>query len=99
VFSLSIFGATAQSGVLPSQLDLIGCSNRSKIPSVQKCYLCLRYDLSPYVSGPDPDSPRPWRATRASDLLILAIHLIGRTVRVRAPIHFLSSALGVNLDV
>ncbi len=29
----------------------LGCSNRSKIPSVQKCYLCLRYVVSPMSPG------------------------------------------------
>src|SRR6202043_2088882 len=28
-----------------------GCSNRSKIHSVQKCYLCLRYVVSPMSPG------------------------------------------------
>jgi len=31
------------------------CSNRSKTRSTQKCYLCLRYVVSPHVSGPDPE--------------------------------------------
>ena len=29
----------------------LGCSNRSKIPSAQKCYLCLRYVVSPLCPG------------------------------------------------
>src|ERR1700675_1383487 len=29
----------------------LGCSNRSKIHSVQKCYLCLRYVVSPMCPG------------------------------------------------
>ena len=29
----------------------LGCSNRSKIHSVQKCYLCLRYVVSPMSPG------------------------------------------------
>jgi len=29
----------------------LGCSNRSKIRSAQKCYLCLRYVVSPMSPG------------------------------------------------
>src|SRR6266567_961783 len=29
----------------------LGCSNRSKIRSAQKCYLCLRYVVSPMCPG------------------------------------------------
>src|SRR5580658_3505808 len=29
----------------------LACSNRSKIPSAQKCYLCLRYVVSPMSPG------------------------------------------------
>src|ERR1700683_1833320 len=29
----------------------LACSNRSKIPSAQKCYLCLRYVVSPMSHG------------------------------------------------
>src|SRR6267143_3308540 len=42
----------------------LGCSNRSKIHSAQKCYLCLRYVVSPMSPG---RTPVKWRRRRDSN--------------------------------
>jgi hypothetical protein len=34
-----------------TSICILGCSNRWKIPSAQKCYPCVRYDLSPMCPG------------------------------------------------
>src|ERR1700676_5636948 len=42
----------------------LGCSNRSKIHSAQKCYLCLRYVVSPMCPG---RTQTGWRRRRDSN--------------------------------
>src|SRR5450432_2512421 len=42
----------------------LGCSNRSKIHSAQKCYLCLRYVVSPMSPG---WTQTDWRRRRDSN--------------------------------
>src|ERR1700692_291848 len=52
----------------------LGCSNRSKIHSAQKCYLCLRYVVSPMCPGRTLEiwwtrgdsNPRPPRCERGA---------------------------------
>jgi hypothetical protein len=37
----------------------LGCSNRSKIPSAQKCYLCLRYVVKDLFGLYNSEMARP----------------------------------------
>src|SRR5208283_1416596 len=46
------------------------CSNRSKIPSAQKCYLCLRYVVSPMSPGRTPQVVGGREGIRTPDPLL-----------------------------
>src|SRR5580765_8956875 len=48
----------------------LGCSNRSKIRSAQKCYLCPRYVVSPMSPGRTPEISGAPGQTRTADPLL-----------------------------
>ena len=64
------------------------CSNHLKTRSARGCYLCSRYVLFTYVSGPDPEISGAPGETRTPDPLLRRQTLYPTELRAHGAIYF-----------